>query len=32
MVVCEWPTFRVITLVGEDWLHWLLGFAGISGL
>ena len=26
------PKFRVITLVGEDWLHWLIGLAGISCL
>ena len=32
MMVCEWPIFQVITLVGEDWLHWPIGLAGISCL
>ena len=26
------PTVRVIELVGEDWLHWLIAFVGISCL
>ena len=30
MMVCDLPTFRVITLVGED--TWLIGLAGISCL
>ena len=32
MMVCELPIFRVVTLVDEDWLHWLIRFAGISSL
>ena len=32
MMVCESPIFREITLVGEDWLHWLISFAGVSCL
>ena len=32
MMVFKCPIFRVIKLVGEDWLHWLIVFAGISCL
>ena len=31
-MVCKRLVFRVIKLVSEDWLHWLIGFAGISCL
>ena len=31
-MVCKRPIIREIKLVGENWLRWLIGFAGISRL